>query len=287
MRVGLTDYVKAAFSARPLGMFVPPNWIALAGLGLLGLVNPGFWLLGAGLELGYLYLMTTNGRFRRCVDAGFAGQSRRQWESRLQGQIDQLAPEDQEKYRALGSRCGAILSQQQGVDGGAGGVVAQEQGLRRLLWIYLRLLLTRRGIQRVLAESGGRDTDGRPLEERLDRLKNRLAKEKLNDDLRKSLAGQVEILQQRLESQAQARQKLAFLDAELTRICEQVELIREQAVLTTDPQAVSDRIDQVAATLGGTTQWIREQQQIYGQVEDLLAEPPPLTVPQAPEGQKA
>ena len=36
------------------------------------------------------------------------------------------------------------------------------------------------------------------------------------------------------------------------------------------------RIDQIAATLGGTTQWIKEQQQIYGKVDDLLEEPPPL-----------
>jgi len=48
---GFFDYVSAAFSARPLGMFVAPNWIGLAAAGLLGVVNPGFWVLGAGLEL--------------------------------------------------------------------------------------------------------------------------------------------------------------------------------------------------------------------------------------------
>ena len=58
-------------------------------------------------------------------------------------------------------------------------------------------------------------------------------------------------------SRQEARDKLAFLDAELTRIQEQVELIREQAVLTADPETVSQRIDQISATLGGTTEWIR------------------------------
>ena len=67
-----------------------------------------------------------------------------------------------------------------------------------------------------------------------------------------------------------------FLDAELMRIQEQVELIREQAALSTDPELLSQRIDQIAATLGGTAQWIRDQQQVYGAMEDLLAEPPPL-----------
>ena len=51
---GFVDYVSAAFNARPFGMFVAPNWVGLAAVGLLGVVNPGFWVLGAGLELGYL-----------------------------------------------------------------------------------------------------------------------------------------------------------------------------------------------------------------------------------------
>ncbi|MBN1421722.1 MAG: hypothetical protein JXP34_23310, partial [Planctomycetes bacterium] len=81
--------------------------------------------------------------------------------------------------------------------------------------------------------------------------------------------------------QQEAAEKLAFLESELARVREQVELIREQAVLATDPEIVSNRIDEIAATLGGTTQWIREQQQIYGQVEDLLAEPLPLDLAEA------
>ena len=32
MKQGLWTYVKAAFNARPIGMFVPPNWIGLAGV---------------------------------------------------------------------------------------------------------------------------------------------------------------------------------------------------------------------------------------------------------------
>jgi hypothetical protein len=99
--------------------------------------------------------------------------------------------------------------------------------------------------------------------------------------MRKSLTGQLEILQQRMQSQRDARQKLDFLDAELTRIQEQVELIREQAVFNTDPATVSQRIDQIAATLGGTQQWIREQQQLYGRMEDLLTEPPSVLPPVA------
>ena len=63
------------------------------------------------------------------------------------------------------------------------------------------------------------------------------------------------------------------------RIQEQVELIREQAALSTDPELLSQRIDQIAATLGGTAQWIRDQQQLSGAMENLVAEAPPLLGP--------
>ena len=55
-----------------------------------------------------------------------------------------------------------------------------------------------------------------------------------------------------------------------------MELIREQAALSTDPELLSRRIDEITATLGGTGQWIRDQQRVYGAMEDLLSEPPPL-----------
>ena len=99
----------------------------------------------------------------------------------------------------------------------------------------------------------------------------------VSDELRRSLEGQLEILRQRQQQRADAERKLAFIDAELERIAQQVELIREQAALSTDPELLSQRIDEITATLGTTGQWIRDQQQVFGAMEDLLTEPPPLS----------
>ena len=98
----------------------------------------------------------------------------------------------------------------------------------------------------------------------------------MTEELRRSLAGQLEILKQRLLQRTDAERKLAYIDAELERIQQQVELIREQAALSTDPELLSQRIDEITATLGTTGQWIRDQQKVYGAMEDLLTEPPPL-----------
>jgi hypothetical protein len=274
MKPGFWDYVRHAFNARPIGMFIPPNWVGLGVFALLGTLNPGFWIIGFGLELGYLGMLANNPRFQRIVHATEQWQSRRQWQTSVDDQVRQLSQEGQRRYRTLETRCRSILEQQQRLVGGQTGLEAQGESLNRLLWVFLRLMLTRQGIDRIVQEAAGGNEDISRLQERIQNLQTRLKEESIGEELRKSLAGQVEILQQRVEKRREAREKVAFLDAELIRIEEQAELVREQSVLSTDPQTVSQRIDQITATLGGTSQWISEQQKIYGAVEDLLAEPP-------------
>ena len=277
MKAGFWDYLRAAFAARPIGMIVPPNWIGLGLVALLSALNPGVLILGAGCELLYLYLLVNNPRFQRVVDAQRLQNVQQQWQSRLNALLSGLGETDRQRYRTLEQRCGSILELQG--DEHAAGLRAQGEGLGRLLWIYVKLLFTRQSILRVRRESASPAADRQTPEAKIAKLEARLKDEKLSEELRRSLTGQIEILQQRLQKQGEADEKLAFLEAELTRIQEQVELIREQAVLASNPDTISQRIDQIAATLGGTTQWIREQQQIYGQVEDLMAEPPPVAMP--------
>ncbi|MET0218941.1 MAG: hypothetical protein ABW205_13580, partial [Burkholderiales bacterium] len=153
-----------------------------------------------------------------------------------------------------------------------GGLESQADGLGRLSWMFLRLLVARRTIQQVIGESG----DGTDLRKRLSALERQQADASLTEELRRSLGGQLDILKQRLLQRTEAERKLTYIDAELERIQQQVELIREQAALSTDPELLSQRIDEITATLGTTGQWIRDQQQVYGAMEDLLTDPPPL-----------
>jgi len=285
MKPTFRDYVHAAFNARPAGMFIPPNWIGLGVFGFLGLLNPGFWIIGLGCELAYLGWLGTHSRFQNIVTGSRLLEERREWQSKLFELIRQLSPEDQQRYRALEARCQGILEQQARGTGLSPGLDQQGEGLGRLVWIYLRLLLTRESIRKIIRESSGGEEQAVQLKERIDKLQQQLQQPETTEDLRKSLTAQIEILQQRQEKKREAAEKLAFLDAELTRIQEQAELLREQAVLATDPEVVSQRIDQVTTTLGGTNQWIRDQQKVYGAMEDLLSDPPPLVVQSKKESQ--
>jgi hypothetical protein len=138
--------------------------------------------------------------------------------------------------------------------------------------MFLRLLLARRTIGQVM---GGAQNDA-DLQRKIAALERQQHQTGLSEELSRSLSGQLEILKQRLQQRTDGDRKLAFIEAELERIQQQVELIREQAALSTDPELLSQRIDEITATLGTTGQWIRDQQKVYGAMEDLLTEPPPL-----------
>lgn len=273
---GFFDYITAAFNARPFGMFVAPNWIGLGAFGLLGFMEPGFWVIGAGLELGYLFLLSTNERFQRLVSAGSVVEATADWNKRIQALLVRLDAGDRRLHDLLSQRCRSIIDLQ--LHGASpatvpGGLEAQADSLGRLSWMFLRLLVARRTIRQVIGESG----DAGDLRRRQTALERQHADESIGEELRHSLAGQLDILKQRLLQRTDAERKLAYIDAELERIQQQVELIREQAALSSDPELLSQRIDEITATLGSTGQWIRDQQKVYGAMEDLLTEPPPLS----------
>ena len=97
------SYLAAAFNARPLGMPIPPNWFGLAAFGLLGaLINPGLWLIGAGVEGLYLWWLSRNERFRNTVDAaaGFTDSTSRY--ENLLAHLDSSAQSQPVRNRAGG-----------------------------------------------------------------------------------------------------------------------------------------------------------------------------------------
>ncbi len=273
MKKGFGSYLAAAFNARPFGMFVAPNWVGLVAFGLAGLTNPGFWLIGAGVELAYLFGLATNTRFQKVVDRrGTAGQEDVDWQKRHDQLVARLPGPDQARYVAFVARCRAILEQLKQQDPSGAGVEVQGENLGRLTWVYLKLLTARRSMSRVLKDPTLNETE--EIEARLEAVRRRLADPGMTDELKKSLEQQAEILEQRVKQRTDGRAKLDFLEAEILRIQEQLELLREQAALSTDAAGLSSRLDEITGSLGGASAWLADQQKMYGSLDDLLEEPP-------------
>lgn len=274
MKRGLGTYLKAAFNARPFGMFVAPNWLGIAAFGLLGLTNPGFWLIGAGVEMAYLIGLSTNRRFQRAIDSRATAGQDREWQGRVDRLVASLPSTDQARYVALVARCRAILEQVSQQDPTGAGAAVQGEHLGRLTWVYLRMLAARRAMSRVLKEPTLGETA--ELDSRLARLRQQLADPEVGADLRRSLESQVAILEQRIAQRRDGREKLDYLEAEIARIQEQVELLREQAALSTNADALAQRLDEISGSLGSASGWFAEQQRLYGVLDDLVADPPPV-----------
>src|SRR5688500_3788951 len=191
MKSGLWNYIKAAFNARPIGMFVPPNWVGLAGFAMAGFLNPGFWAIGAGLELAYLFGLATNSRFQRVVDGRKLLDEQKNAQEKLAKMIAQLGPEERERYWQLERRCQQIIEQQKSSPGGRAAEPAlQGEAGGRLLGIEVRLLRTRQQIVRVVRESRDLERNKEPRGRRMQRIRAALEQETVNEDLRKSLEGQ-------------------------------------------------------------------------------------------------
>jgi len=253
--MGFRHYLWAAFNARPLGMPIPPNWIGLVAVGMLGFfIDPGVLLVGAGLEIGYLVALTSSRRFRNVVDAQ---QPLPAVPDRRGALVSQLDANALAQHEALEERCRAILALNR--DGEAL-LTQQDEQLRQLCWLHLRLLAARSAVQTV-ADTGTEDRG--ELERKLRDLEKRRAQANDGpDDLATSLDGQLSILRMRLSQFDEARNRLAYLDAEIERLRQQAELIREQSLLAvggTDSSSLSSTIQGLGDSLATTNRWMRDQ----------------------------
>ena len=106
------------------------------------------------------------------------------------------------------TRCREILDFQANAPEPVVGLESQGEALAKLLWIYLRLLVGREALHRMIHENEAIEKYGNGVEERLKEVEKQLTKSDLSDDLRRSLTSQTDVLKQRLVSQKEARSKL-------------------------------------------------------------------------------
>lgn len=265
-------HVWAAFWARPLGMPVPPNLFGLAAFAALGaLLNPGFWLIGAGLEVAYLLALSRSPRFRAAVDAAAAGdRSAGARDDRHQALWARLARPDQEAQGALEARCDEILE----VLAQRGAASSHAEGLARLAWMHLRLLAAREALERVVA---GGAAEGHALSAQAAALAKRLSEPGLAEELRRTLTQQAEVIGSRRAAHAEAAARRERVQAELERIRQQVALVREQVLLATDEAGVASSVDALSSSLDDASRWLTDQQELLGGLDDLTS-PPPTTL---------
>jgi hypothetical protein len=160
------SYLAAAFNARPFGMPIPPNWFALAAVGLLGAFNnPGLWLIGAGLEGFYLWTLSRNPRFRAVVDAQHLGAS--DWSVRYESLLPRRAAGARRSHEAIerqATELADLLTR-------SGANPSQITDVHQMVWLHLKLLAARGAFVQVI---GAAAREREALDEQAARLTARI-----------------------------------------------------------------------------------------------------------------
>lgn len=242
-------YLTAAFWAQPdlpgLGR-LPLNLLAVIGVGVLGLANPGFWLLGLGAEVAFLFALATNQRFQKTVDAQDLSLTTTDAEQKRQALIQQLTPDARQRLTANEAKSKRILEVQRESQFSDFVLDSTREALGRITWVYLKLLIARHR----LLEQARLDTPGE-LETRVAGLECDLASPGLSEAMRASKNATLEITRKRLATLQRRQQSLAEIDSDLIRTEAQMDLALENAAIQDQPTAIGSDLTLASHLLDG------------------------------------
>jgi hypothetical protein len=159
----------------------------------------------------------------------------------------------------------------------------RQPALDRLLWVFLKLLLSDQAIARFL-EAADASQILHTIGDLTDRIKKReglvapaglgspagassvppSGVERDGDRILRSLHDSLATAQLRMDNITKAKSNAEFVAAELDRLENKIQAVTEMAVSHSDPDEMSSRIDAIAEGISQTEQTIRELQTITG-----------------------
>jgi len=278
-KAGLFRYLKEAFLFRW-------NLLLLGGVGAAAVLigHPDIALpLIAAAEVTYLAGLSTLPRFQSAIDAkvraeerGLPAQAVAQdtttARERILEVLKSLAEDRRGRFLRLRARCvemSRIANAVRGETRDASGASAElrQPALDRLLWVFLKLLLSDQAIARFL-QAADETQIQRSIDDVTERIKKREAAvaeaERADDRILRSLHDSLATAELRKENITKAKNNAEFVGAELDRLENKIQAVTEMAVSHSDPDEMSSRIDAIADGISQTEQTIRDLQNITG-----------------------
>jgi hypothetical protein len=274
---GMVEYLKRAFLYR---------WNLLLFLGGAAAAALSPWPdalmpLLLAVEVAYLGGLVSRPKFRDAIDAQVhkaAQQSGTRPGAVAAGEslieiVNSLTPPSRQRFEALRLRCLEMKSIARGVasQSASSSEDLSTPALDRLLWIFLRLLVSQQGLDRFL-----RSTNDGEIRARIEEAKTKLSSAAAQEErFKHSLEDSVAVQELRLENYKKAGENAEFVRVELDRIEAKIQALVETGVNRQDPNVLSSQIEGVTASVQSTEAAIRELQQITG-VVDQMQEPPAI-----------
>jgi hypothetical protein len=246
-RRGFGYYVrKALFEKWNVGLL-----LAALGFSALSPFPDALLPIVVGLEGLFLLGMAGNPRFRQAMDAQEA-KGRRTVDDTTSADayvkmVERLDATDRGRFRQLVMHCQQMQSLASGVQGRE--LPADDMrtsALNRLLFFYLRLLITRDSLRTFLRRS-----DVESLRERRSRVQEQLtaAEAAREERLRASLADTLADLDTRILNVEKSLKDAEFIDIELQRIEGKAQALAEAAITRQDPAELAAQVTAFTDTL--------------------------------------
>jgi hypothetical protein len=275
---GLPHYLKEAFTFRwNLLLFLG----GLAGAAIAPLADVTMPLVFAG-ELAYLAALTSLPRFRAAIDAKLhasrtSTQATPAAAPSLVAMLAGLPAESRQRFEQLHQRCIEMRQLAVGVRGASGREAGSAEeirtpGLDRLLWLFLRLLMSKHALDRFL-----KTTSSQEIGTGLEQLRKDFATAQQAGDERivRSLQDSIASAELRLDNYERSKKNAQFVSIELDRIEGKIKALAEMAVNRQDPDLLSSQVDSAAESMRQTEKAVSELQHLTG-LADELQDPPPI-----------
>jgi hypothetical protein len=278
---GLVAYLREAFLFRW-------NLLLFLGGGAAAALTPVpevlLPLVAAG-ELVYLAGLISIPRFRAAVDAKVHSERGSPVkappplpkELPLVSMLQDLPGDLRQRFQRLHARCRDLRAIAADVGGSTGSDSPSMEsigtpGLDRLLWLFLRLLMSKHALDRFLSTTNEQEITGG-----LAQLKGSLQRAQAESDERvvRSLQDSVAMAELRLDNHARAKKNSQFVSIELDRIENKIHALAEMTVNRQDPDFLSSQVDSAAESMRQTEKAVSELQHLTG-LGEQLDEPPPI-----------
>ncbi|MEN9974574.1 MAG: hypothetical protein RLZZ282_580 [Verrucomicrobiota bacterium] len=234
-------------------------------------------------EIGYLGFLGLNPRFQNVLK----GQKKlppplpvdpRQ---RFQQLMSFLSAEDAQRFDTLRRRCVELVDLRRSMaikDGAPGVENFRGESLDRMLWLFLKLLHQRSGLQKFLAATHREqiEADLKSADEQLAVAQQRDKAADLPDSrLSTSIRDRATTIRERLENFRQAGDGLELVTAEIDKTEQQITHLCEVGMTMSDSAGLSVQIDTISQSLQSSEKIF--SQSLYSQITDDEPAPPMLS----------
>ncbi|MBX7209197.1 MAG: hypothetical protein K1X78_12845 [Verrucomicrobiaceae bacterium] len=262
MAEGIGAKIKRAFlwHWHLLGLGTGAGFALLSGM-------PAAWLpLLAAAELAYLGLLGLHPRFQavlrgEALAKDGAASASADAAARYEKIISFLTDEDRERFSHLQQRCASLLDLRRRMDSKDGDDGVDEfrgESLDRMLWLCLKLLHQRSGLERFLASTkrGQIEFELRVAEEQLAESRKRDGNSAggVEGRLTTSIVERIKTINERLQNYDKATESLELVGSEIEKTEQQITHLCEVGMTMRDSAGLTAQIDSISESLQSSEQ---------------------------------